>query len=228
MTHLLHIDASARRRSVSRELGRTFADAWRAANPRSGYTYRDLAAEPVPPISEAWTEICDAVLRRGITEIGRLGEAVRTPAQREAWRIVEPLLDELVAADVVLIATPMYNYSVPAVLKAWIDQITFPKMSLAGRTFVVAAARGGSYGPGAPKAAYDHQESYLRDFFRGHFGVEDAHFINAELVNAVVDPALAELREQHEESRAAAFAAAEALAGELAARRQAMTAEGVR
>lgn len=96
MLHLLHVDASARRRSFSREVGRAFADAWRAAVPSGRYRYRDLAADPVPPIDEAWTEICDEVLRRGVTDIARLGEAVRTPGQRAAWRIIEPLLGELV------------------------------------------------------------------------------------------------------------------------------------
>ncbi|WP_245719931.1 NAD(P)H-dependent oxidoreductase [Nocardia uniformis] len=62
----------------------------------------------------------------------------------------------------------MYNYSIPATLKAWQDQITFPRMSLAPTRFVVSTARGGSYSPGAPKARFDHQERFLRDFFAGH------------------------------------------------------------
>lgn len=66
--------------------------------------------------------------------------------------------------DVVLITTPMYDFSVPASLKAWIDQVTFPRMSLAGRRFVIASARGGACGPGTPREPYDHQERYLRDF----------------------------------------------------------------
>ncbi|MEU4829464.1 NAD(P)H-dependent oxidoreductase [Streptosporangium sp. NPDC023615] len=85
MTHLLHLDASARRNSISRDLSRRFAEAWRAAHPGGCHTYRDLAADPVPHIGEAWTELCDHVLAHGITDIGRYREAVRTPAQREAW-----------------------------------------------------------------------------------------------------------------------------------------------
>ncbi|NUT42815.1 MAG: FMN-dependent NADH-azoreductase, partial [Thermoactinospora sp.] len=110
-----------------------------------------------------------------------------------------------VAADVVLIGTPMYNFSIPSSLKAWIDQITFPKMSLAGRSFVVTGARGGAYGPGTPREPVDHQERYLRDFFKGHFDVEDVTFVHAELVNALIDPRLAHLRDKHEESLAAAI-----------------------
>ncbi|MGW5154314.1 FMN-dependent NADH-azoreductase [Nonomuraea wenchangensis] len=203
---LLHLDASARRNSFSRLLSAEYADAWRAAHPGAGYTYRDLAARPVPHIGEAWTELCDHVLEHEITDPARYPEAARTPAQRDAWAIVEPLLAEVVAADVVLIGTPMYNYSIPSSLKAWLDQITFPKMSLAGRSFVVTGARGGAYGPGTPREPYDHEERYLRDFLRGHFQVEDVTFVHAELVNARLDPALAHLRERHEESLAAARA----------------------
>ncbi|WP_101785934.1 FMN-dependent NADH-azoreductase [Nonomuraea indica] len=204
---LLHLDASARRASFSRELSRRYAERWRSAHPDAGYVYRDLAAAPVPHIGEAWTELCDYVLEHEITDITRYKEAVRTPAQQDAWAVVEPLLDEVVAAEVILIGTPMYNFSIPSSLKAWIDQITFPKMSLAGRSFVVTGARGGAYGPGTPREPVDHEERYLRDFFKGHFAVEDVTFVHAELVNARLDPALAHLRGAHEESLAAALEA---------------------
>ncbi|MEU1735507.1 NAD(P)H-dependent oxidoreductase [Streptosporangium sp. NPDC020145] len=214
MSRLLHLDASARRASFSRTLSGIYAAAWRAANPEGGYTYRDLAADPVPHIGQAWTELCDRVLAGQITDIGRYHEVVSTPEQAEAWAVVEPLLDELVAADVVLIGTPMYNFSIPSALKAWIDQVTFPKMKLTGRTFVVAGARGGAYGPGTPREPFDHEERYLRDFFLGHFAVEDVTFVHAELVNSLVDPALADRRAVHERS----YAAARELAGKLAVR----------
>jgi FMN-dependent NADH-azoreductase len=99
----------------------------------------------------------------------------------------------------------MYNYSIPAALKAWLDQVTFPRMSLAPRRFVVATARGGAYSPGTPKAAFDYQERYLRDFFAGHFAVTDTVFINAELANSRQDPALARLRGEHDASYALAL-----------------------
>lgn len=206
MSTLLHLDASARSRSFSRRLSARFAETWQAANPDGRYLYRDLAAEPVPHITEAWTEICDGVLAHGITDIGRYAEAVRTPSQRQAWAVVEPLLSELVAADTVVIGTPMYNFSVPASLKAWADQVTFPRMSLRGKRFVVTGARGGTYVPGTPRAPYDHEERYLRDFFAGHFDVEDVVFVHAELTNALVDPRLADRRTEQEASFAAALA----------------------
>ncbi|UNZ15970.1 NAD(P)H-dependent oxidoreductase [Streptomyces sp. 891-h] len=214
---LLHLDASARRRSFSREAGDAVADGWRASHPEGTYVHRDLALTPVPQIDEAWTELCDYVLEHQITDIARYREAVRTPAQAAAWAVIEPLLEELVAADVVLIASPMYNFSIPASLKAWIDQVTFPRMSLAGRRFVVAYARGGAYGPGTPRHPYDHQERYLRDFFAGHFAVpdEDMTFLGTELVNSRTDPALAAHREAHDASRAAALAAARKIGASL-------------
>ena len=210
MTTLLHLDASARCRSISREVSAAFAHAWRAQHPDGGYVHRDLATDPVPFIDEAWTELCDAVLTQGSTDLERIAELVRTPAQASAWDIVEPLLIELRAADVVLIGTPMYNYTIPAALKAWLDQVTFPRMSLAPRRFVVAAARGDAYCDGAPKAAFDYQQRYLRDFFAGHFAVTDSAFITAELVNSRHDPALAHLCEEHSRSYALAL---EPLAG---------------
>ncbi|MFD6104047.1 FMN-dependent NADH-azoreductase [Nocardia salmonicida] len=212
MTHLLHLDASARANSLSRELGREFVQAWRDAEPGGTYTYRDLAAEPTPFIDAGWTELCDAVLAAGVTDLDRLAELAVTPAARAAWRVVEPLLAQVLAADVILIGTPMYNYSIPASLKAWLDQVTFPRMSLGQRRIVVVTARGGAYSPGAPKAAFDYQERFLRDFFAGHFAVTDTVFVNAELANAVQDPNLAHLRDAHEASLAAALAEVRSLA----------------
>ncbi|MGW5053677.1 FMN-dependent NADH-azoreductase [Actinokineospora sp. NPDC004072] len=214
MPSLLRIDSSARRDSFSRRLGEAFAEGWGEGGGHCAH--RDLAAEPVPPIDQAWTEICDNLLRGRITEIHRYPEAVRTPEQAAAWAVVRPLLAELVAADVVGIGAPMYNFGIPAALKAWLDQVTFPRMSLRGKRFAVLGARGGTYAPGTPRAPYDHHERYLRDFFRGHFGVDDPVFITAELVNARVDPLLRVLRGKHEESADRALRAARELGREWA------------
>ena len=227
MPHLLHLDASARPASFSRSLGARFAERWRRHNPAGDYRYRDLALDPVPLISPAWTEICDELLRRGITEPARYAEVVDTPARRAAWAICAPLLAELLAADLVLIATPMYNFGVPAALKAWIDQVTFPKMSLPGTRFVVLSARGGTYRPGTPRAEFDHQERYLRDFFAGHFGVTDATFVAAELTNSLVDPRLAELSEAHRRSHADALAEIDRLTAPAGSDELARTADAV-
>ncbi|MGV9610718.1 FMN-dependent NADH-azoreductase [Nocardia xishanensis] len=213
MSTLLHLDASARRRSISRELSAEFAAAWRAAHPDGEYRYRDLAARPVPFIGEAWTQLCDAVLARGGFDPAELDALVATPAQAAALEVLRPLLDEVLAADVILIGTPMYNYSIPAALKAWLDQLTFPRMSLGHRRFVVASARGGSYTPGAPKAAFDYQERFLRDFFAGHFAVTDTVFVHVELANSRQDPALADRRAEHDDSYDKAMETARSLGG---------------
>ncbi|HEX5198475.1 FMN-dependent NADH-azoreductase [Paractinoplanes rhizophilus] len=199
MTHLFHLDSSPRAAGFSRQIGAAYARAWRAANPGGRYTYRDLTAEPVPFIDEAWTEICDYALENEITDPERLSEGARTVRQKAAWAVVEPLLNDLVSADVVLMGVPMHNFSVPACLKAWIDQVTFPRAAIRARV-VVAGARGGTYVPGSPRHPFDHQERYLRDFFKGHFAVDDITFVTAELTNARVDPYLGARRKDFEAS----------------------------
>jgi FMN-dependent NADH-azoreductase len=186
LTTLLHIDTSARRQSISREVSAAFAHAWRAQQPDGDYLYRDLSTDPVPFID------------RGVDRAMRCGARPRRHQTRPDRRVV-------------VIGTPMHNYSIPAALKAWLDQVTFPRMSLAPRRFVIAAARGGAYYDGAPKAAFDYQQRYLRDFFAGHLGVTDAAFIAAELVNSRHDSALADLREDHERSYALAVETARRL-----------------
>ena len=212
MSHLLHLDASARSRSFSRALGARFAERWLRSRPGATRTYRDLAAEPIPLISQGWTEICDELIRRGITDPARYAEVVDTPERAAAWAVTAPLLDELLVADTVLIAAPMYNYAVPAALKAWIDQVTFPRMNLAGTRFVVLSARGGTYLPGTPRFEVEHQLTYLRHFLAGHLGVTDVDTVVVELTNSLVDPALAERAEQHRLSRAEAVAEIDRLA----------------
>lgn len=158
------------------------------------------------------------MLAEQITDPTDYLRAVRTAEEHAAWEVVAPLLEELIAADVVLLGVPMYNFSVPAALKGWIDQITFPRMNLSGRTFVVVSGRGGSYAPGAPRAPYDHHERYLRDFFSGHYAVDDVHFVHAELTNALVDPRLVDRRREHGNSHTSAIAQVEVLAAKLVAR----------
>lgn len=195
---LLHVDASPRRGSLSRTVADEFVAEWTGQGGR--VVRRRLADQPVPHITEAWTEICDNLMADQITQIDRLHEGARTPAQRQAWNVLAPLLDEVVGADVVLISTPMHNYSVPSNLKAWLDQITFPRMDLRPRRFVIVAARGGQYGPGTPKERFEHQVTYLSDFLQGHFGVQPPAVITVELANSNVDPLLAARRDDHERS----------------------------
>jgi FMN-dependent NADH-azoreductase len=211
VTSLLHIDSSARRASFSRKVAAAFVAEWRAVHPAGGYAYRDLGAHPVPPVDEARTQIAVQASAAGIQELAHMTQAVRTTAQERSWAVARPLIEELLAADAVLIASPMYNLSIPSTLKAWIDQISFPWLPLAGRTAVVVTARGGSYAPGTPREGYDHQEPYLRAYFQT-LGLTDLHFIHTELTNARHVPFLAQFQQAHETSRVSALDAAARLA----------------
>lgn len=211
--HLLHLDASARSTSFSRAVGRAFADAWREADPSAGYTHRDLAADPVPHITEGWTEISAHVGRHAV-DLAGLADVPATPGQRAALAVARPLIDEVQAADVLLIATPMYNFSIPAALKAWIDQVTLPGIPLGPKVGVVTAARGGSYLPGAPAEPLNFQTSYLTAYLTT-YGPKDTRLIASEFTLAPVMPALAQFTDAHEESHRAALRDAAALAREL-------------
>ncbi|WP_283134688.1 FMN-dependent NADH-azoreductase [Rhizohabitans arisaemae] len=217
MVNLLHLDASARRGSFSRRLGAVFVAEWRAANPDGFYAYRDLVADPVPPLDEARVEIA---IRSGVNGVRGLAEMdevlAAVPALSESWAVTRPLVTQLLEADVLLLGTPMYNFSVPASLKAWIDRVTLPWLPLHGKSAVVVSARGGAYGPGAPREHHDFQEPYLRAYFAA-LGLEDVAFVHAELTHATVMPFLAGLRRTHEASHSAALDAVRTLASRLPA-----------
>src|SRR5471030_1070270 len=124
---LLHLDASPRgARSHSRKLGRQFLADWCTAHPAGRVTVRDVGQEPPPFVTAAWVE-------------GAFSAADRhSPAAREAIAVSNRYVDELLAADQLVITTPIYNLSLPAALKAWIDQVV-----RAGRTF--APVPGGGF-----------------------------------------------------------------------------------
>ena len=184
--NLLHIDSSALgAHSVSRELSAAMVKALQRDHPQATTTYRDLAAQPLPH----WTPVADA--------------------SDPAVQVGIEVLGEFLAADVVVIGAPMYNFSIPSTLKAWIDRI-----AVAGKTFrytaqgaeglagakrvIIASARGGYYGAGTPQQSADFQEAYLRQVF-AFLGITDVEFIRAEGVN--IGP------EQKAEALAAAHAA---------------------
>ena len=166
---LLHVDSSALgTHSVTRELGRAFVDAWTRNKSGTEVIYHDLAANPLPH----WAPVADA----------------SDPAVRAG----NELLDEFLAADVVVIGAPMYNFSIPSTLKAWIDRVavagkTFrygangPEGLAGGKRVIIVSARGGIYSEG-PAEAMDFQEDYLRKVF-GFLGVTDVEIVRAEGVN---------------------------------------------
>lgn len=188
---LLHIDSSALgTSSVSRQLTEQVVAQWRATHPGTVVDYLDLAKEAPTHLSS--------------DSLGfRLGPdaAGLTDVQRRENAISEQLVSQFLAADVVVIGAPMYNFSIPSQLKAWIDRIaqvgrtfkyseTGPVGLAGGKTVIVASSRGGVYAGNPALAGLDHQESYLRTVF-GFFGVTDVRVVRAEGV-AMGDAARAE------------------------------------
>ncbi|MFE7109883.1 FMN-dependent NADH-azoreductase [Streptomyces sp. NPDC057575] len=216
MPRLLHLDASARSDSFSRELGAAFVDHWKAAHPAGTYTCRDLAAEPVEPIDEARVRLAAQSSLNGVQDLAAMDAVAAAPELAEAWAATRPLIEQLLAADVLVIGTPMYNFSVPGSLKTWMDRVTLPWLPLADKAAVILSARGGAYGPGTPRERFDFQEPYLRAYFEA-LKLENIEFVHTELTHAPVMPFLADFREVHDASRAAALDAVKALAARLPA-----------
>ncbi|AHI00873.1 NAD(P)H-dependent oxidoreductase [Kutzneria viridogrisea] len=209
MPSLLHLDSSANRsgESVSRQLTALFADTWRARHGSAGYRYRDLAADPVPPLGTAYCVLGRRLERHGLVPADQVATLVETPEEDREWALTRPLVAELLAADTLLIGAPMYNLSVPATLKAWLDRVTFPLADslFRGTRVVVVTARGGTGSP-------DFHTPYLRAYF-GKQGVaeQDLFLLGAELTIAELLPHLADLRPRAANSLAAARAEVAAL-----------------
>jgi FMN-dependent NADH-azoreductase len=123
---VLHIDSSARLdRSHSRRLGQLFTDSWRATNPNDTIIHRDIGLAPPPPVTQDW-------IAAAFTS-----PAKRTPQMVETLACSDELIDEIEQADLILLGAPMYNYNMPASLKAWFDLI-----ARIGRTFSFDLGRG--------------------------------------------------------------------------------------
>jgi FMN-dependent NADH-azoreductase len=178
MANVLHINSSVRSSgSLSRQLSSEFVAKWQASNPADTIVERDLATQPVPHLTE------------------QMMGAFFTPAeqrnadQAHTVKVSDLLVDELLAADVIVIGAPMYNFSVPSSLKAWIDHVarvgrTFkygangPEGLAGGKKVYIFTASGGVYSEG-PAVAYDHLANFLRTFF-GFIGITDVTFVRAE------------------------------------------------
>jgi len=173
--NLLHIDASVLGdNSVSRQVSAAVVARLRAADPGLTLTYRDLAADPIPHLS-------------GLHFAARLGAEVPDQIKQEHLA-GEAALEDFLAADIVVIGAPMYNFTLPTQLKAWVDRILIARKTFAygpsgviglaaGKRVIVAISRGNVYdGANAPA---EHLESYLRTVF-GFIGVTDLEFIAAD------------------------------------------------
>ncbi|MEV0634892.1 NAD(P)H-dependent oxidoreductase [Streptomyces sp. NPDC050619] len=221
---LLHIDSSADTAddSVSRRLTDLFATTWRARDGSAEHRHRDLCADPVPVLTPAYTALGRRVEREGFVPPAKVPALIENAAEEREWDLTLPLITELLAADTVLLGVPMYNFAVPAALKAWIDRVTFPgaytdadtgENLLRDTRVVVLMARGGGYGPGTPRESFDFQTPYLTAYF-GDLGVapENLHLVATELTLAGLLPHLAGHEDLAADSFAQACAAVTALA----------------
>ena len=173
---ILRIDSSTTGdESISRKLTDELTRHFTTKHPDATVVTRDLVAEPLPHIDPITTK------------------AIRTPpdTHEEAVAAAYPdqraVLDEFLASDIVIIGAPMYNFSIPSQLKAWIDRLGVPGVTFrysedgpeglaGGRKLVVASARGGEY---KNDQMAENQESLLTTFFQ-FIGIDDLHFLRVE------------------------------------------------
>lgn len=179
MATLLQIDVSSRGDySISRKLTAAFAEAWKSKNPDGKVIYRDLAMTDLTFVDMNW--IAGAYS----------SPDQHTPDHKQALKLSDELIAELFEANEIVIGAPMYNFAIPARLKAWIDHIvrvgkTF-KIGEKGyeglltgsrkATFIIAS--GGNYAPGAPAEKYNQESPYLQAIF-GFLGITDTKAIFA-------------------------------------------------
>ena len=176
---LLHVDSSILEgHSVSRQLSAEVVAEWLKNHPGTEVEYLDLAADAPNHFS------ADALaIKTGV-------QADPTDAQRRENAVSERLVSQFLAADVVVIGAPFYNFAIPTQLKAWIDRLaqlgrTFrytdkgPVGLVTGKTVLVASSRGGVYSTSEGGQAMEHQESYLKVIF-GFFGIADVRVVRAE------------------------------------------------
>lgn len=180
MATVLHIDSSPLGElSVSRKLTADIVAAWLKAHPGDKVVYRDVAAAPPDHLTAELLQVVKFGNVEGLT-----------PRQAKELALTDTLVNELLAADVLVIGAPMYNFTVPTQLKAWLDRIcqvgkTFKytdkgAVGLAtGKKAIIASARGGVYSTSEAGQALEHQESYLRTVL-GFVGITEVAVVRAE------------------------------------------------
>lgn len=213
MTTILSINASARTtRSITRDLSRRFLKEWTSAQPDTVVIERDVGTAPPGFVTEEWIAACFTP------------EAERTPEQAAALAESDELIAELERADVIVVATPMYNYGLPAALKTWVDQVirvgkTFSfdlargdyplEPILRGKTLVVLTSKGEfGFDAGGIREDGNHLDPHIRTFAH-YLGASDPHFVSVEYQEFG--------DERHDRSRREAELATTALAQRLLA-----------
>ncbi|WP_129336568.1 FMN-dependent NADH-azoreductase [Cellulomonas endophytica] len=190
MSTLFRLDASIRTGgSVTRAVADTLEAAIVEDLPEAHVVRRDVGTFPVP-----------AGLWGAAALAGFVAAEERSEEQVDALRVAAELADELVAADALVFAVPLYNYGVSQHFKTWFDLVsTDPRFTpgstpLAGRPAFLVTARGGAYGPGTPREGWDHATGWMRRVLEDLWGL-DLDVIETELTLAEVNPAMAELRD---------------------------------
>ena len=224
MFRLLHLDASARpgrsdqrpHGSHTRRLSARFVARWKALRPQDPIAYRDVGQAPPAPVTGDW-------IHAAFTPADR-----REPWMRETLAQSDALVDELLAADLIVAGVPMYNFGVPAGFKAWIDNIVrvgrtfgfdrtrdgdpyWPLLAGMDKQLVVLGSRGDhGYDAGGRIETMNHVEPSIRTAF-GYIGITRMHAVAAEYDEYGGDRLARSLRD----AEARADALAERLAGEV-------------
>src|SRR6267142_6747229 len=178
MKNILLIQSSPRGlESYSQKVARSIVGDLEERYPGANVVVRDLAQNPPPHVDQAFVE--------GIST----GPEQRTPKQTKALALSDALIDELFAADIIVLAVPMHNFGPPSTLKAWIDHVVRigrtvsysqkgPEGMLKGKRAILVLARGGVYSDG-PARPFDFQEPYLRAIL-GFIGLTDVEVVRVE------------------------------------------------
>lgn len=183
---LFRLDASIQREgSNSRAIADIVESSWREGRPDVAVVRRSIGLDPVP--STSWALAVAA---------NRTEPAARSAEQLDAVALAASLVDELLDAEALLFAVPLYNFGVSQHFKTWVDLvITDPRMAasgarpLAARPAVLVVVRGGAYGPGTPREGWDHSTGWIRRILEDVWGL-DLHVVETEFTLVGVNPAL--------------------------------------
>jgi FMN-dependent NADH-azoreductase len=192
---LFRLDASIRTSgSVSRAIADIVEESWRQGNPDAEVTRRHVGTDPIPSTSWALSVFADR------------GDLASLDAdQKDAVDLAATLTDELLAADALLFAVPLYNFGVSEHFKTWVDMVISDPRSngqfLKGRPAVLIVVRGGAYGAGTPREGWDHASSWIRRILEDVWGL-DLRMVETEFTLAGVNPALDEFKGLAAEMRA--------------------------
>jgi FMN-dependent NADH-azoreductase len=194
---LYRLDASIRvEGSHSREIADIVEQEWQAARPGEDVIRRHLGVDPIP--ATAWAAAVFAAY---------IPEESRTDEQRAAQALAATLADELIAADALLFAVPLYNFGVSQHFKTWVDLVvTDPRMAagtqpiLAGKPAVLVTVRGGNYRPGTPREGWDHATGWMRRILGDVWNL-DLKVVETEFTLVGVNPALDQFKDMARELR---------------------------